>query len=407
MSTASTEARAGRARTTSPPDSTHVELTCSSPARRSASSPRIGNLHSQRPGTTSVTGRRSAEARPEPRVAALGCLHDPGPARPAAARPAHLGHRPVQLPLRLLHAEGGLRARTTEFLPRASCSRSRRSSASRAYSSATASRSSGSPAASRSCGGRRAAGRDAAIRRRDLTLTTNGSLLAPKAQALAAAGLRAHHRQPRLARRRHVPRDERRRLPRPASARRHRRGGRRRPAGQGERRRQARHQRRTSILELAALLPRHAATRCASSSTWTSARRTAGGSTTSSRPPRSSSGSTRSSRSSRSSPRYRGEVAQRWRYRDGGGEIGVIASVTQPFCGDCTRARLSAEGRLYTCLFAHARPRPARARPRRRHRRRARRGDRPRSGRGAPIATPRCARRHGGLPKVEMSYIGG
>jgi GTP 3',8-cyclase len=49
---------------------------------------------------------------------------------------------------------------------------------------------------------------------------------------------------------------------------------------------------------------------------------------------------------------YPGEVARRWRYRDGSGEIGVIASVTQPFCGDCTRARLSAEGRLYTCLFA-------------------------------------------------------
>jgi cyclic pyranopterin phosphate synthase len=48
---------------------------------------------------------------------------------------------------------------------------------------------------------------------------------------------------------------------------------------------------------------------------------------------------------------YRGEVAQRWRYTDGSGEIGVIASVTQPFCGDCTRARISAEGRLYTCLF--------------------------------------------------------
>jgi cyclic pyranopterin phosphate synthase len=49
---------------------------------------------------------------------------------------------------------------------------------------------------------------------------------------------------------------------------------------------------------------------------------------------------------------YRGEVARRFRHRDGGGEIGVISSVTQPFCGDCTRARLSAEGRLYTCLFA-------------------------------------------------------
>jgi cyclic pyranopterin phosphate synthase len=51
-------------------------------------------------------------------------------------------------------------------------------------------------------------------------------------------------------------------------------------------------------------------------------------------------------------PNYRGEVAGRYRYRDGSGEVGVIASVTRPFCGDCTRARLSAEGSLYTCLFA-------------------------------------------------------
>jgi cyclic pyranopterin phosphate synthase len=51
-------------------------------------------------------------------------------------------------------------------------------------------------------------------------------------------------------------------------------------------------------------------------------------------------------------PGYRGEVASRWRYRDGSGEIGVISSVTQPFCSDCTRARLSADGKLYTCLFA-------------------------------------------------------
>ncbi len=51
-------------------------------------------------------------------------------------------------------------------------------------------------------------------------------------------------------------------------------------------------------------------------------------------------------------PNYRGEVAKRWRYRDGSGEIGVIASVSEPFCGDCTRARLSTEGRLVTCLFA-------------------------------------------------------
>ena len=52
----------------------------------------------------------------------------------------------------------------------------------------------------------------------------------------------------------------------------------------------------------------------------------------------------RSCRSSRSTPSYRGEVAKRWRYRDGGGEIGVIASVTQPFCGDCTRARALGRG---------------------------------------------------------------
>jgi cyclic pyranopterin phosphate synthase len=51
-------------------------------------------------------------------------------------------------------------------------------------------------------------------------------------------------------------------------------------------------------------------------------------------------------------PSYRGEVARRWRYQDGGGEVGVIASVTQPFCRDCTRARISADGFLYTCLFA-------------------------------------------------------
>ena len=51
-------------------------------------------------------------------------------------------------------------------------------------------------------------------------------------------------------------------------------------------------------------------------------------------------------------PNYAGEVAQRWRYRDGGGEIGVIASVTQAFCRDCTRARLATDGKLYTCLFA-------------------------------------------------------
>jgi cyclic pyranopterin phosphate synthase len=51
-------------------------------------------------------------------------------------------------------------------------------------------------------------------------------------------------------------------------------------------------------------------------------------------------------------PAYRGEVAARYRYRDGRGEIGLISSVTEPFCRDCHRARLSADGKLYTCLFA-------------------------------------------------------
>jgi len=52
-------------------------------------------------------------------------------------------------------------------------------------------------------------------------------------------------------------------------------------------------------------------------------------------------------------PNYTGEVATRYAYADGAGEIGVIASVTQPFCGDCSRLRMSVEGKLYTCLFAH------------------------------------------------------
>jgi cyclic pyranopterin phosphate synthase len=53
-------------------------------------------------------------------------------------------------------------------------------------------------------------------------------------------------------------------------------------------------------------------------------------------------------------PDYPGEVAQRWRYQDGSGEIGAISSVTQAFCATCTRVRLSTDGRLYTCLFAEA-----------------------------------------------------
>ncbi len=106
-------------------------------------------------------------------------------------------------------------------------------------------------------------------------------------------------------------------------------------------------------------------------------------------------------------PNYPGEVANRWRYRDGSGEIGVIASVTQPFCGGCTRARLSAEGKLYTCLFA-VRGHDLRA---------VLRGGasdtaifdtiarvwRLRDDRYSDIRSAETV----GVPKVEMSYIGG
>ena len=134
-------------------------------------------------------------------------------------------------------------------------------------------------------------------------------------------------------------------------ARRDRRGRGGRPAGEGQRGREARRQRRPGR-RARPPLPRHAATSSASSSTWTSAPRTAGASTTSSRPPRSSRTIDAALPLEPAEENYRGEVARRWRYRDGSGEIGVIASVTQPFCGDCTRSRISAEGRLYTCLFA-------------------------------------------------------
>jgi len=106
-------------------------------------------------------------------------------------------------------------------------------------------------------------------------------------------------------------------------------------------------------------------------------------------------------------PNYPGEVARRWRYSDGGGEIGVIASVTAPFCGDCTRARLSAEGRLYTCLFG-VRGHDLRALVR---------GDvsdgelREEIGRIWVRRTDRYSEIRSAntaeLPKVEMSYIGG
>jgi cyclic pyranopterin phosphate synthase len=104
---------------------------------------------------------------------------------------------------------------------------------------------------------------------------------------------------------------------------------------------------------------------------------------------------------------YPGEVARRYRYQGGGGEIGIIASVTQAFCGDCTRARISADGRLYTCLFTskgHDMRTPLRGGASDQDLRRmvesvwAARSDRYSELRSSMTSD---------LPKVEMSYIGG
>ena len=109
-------------------------------------------------------------------------------------------------------------------------------------------------------------------------------------------------------------------------------------------------------------------------------------------------------------PHYPGEVARRYRFTDGEGEIGIIASVTQPFCGDCSRARLSAQGSLYTCLFAsrgHDLRELLRAGATDDELRSAlagiwgRRVDAYSELRGQPLVTLGRAR------KIEMSYIGG
>ena len=117
-------------------------------------------------------------------------------------------------------------------------------------------------------------------------------------------------------------------------------------------------------------------------------------------------------------PNYLGETAERWRYADGGGEIGVISSVTQAFCSDCNRARLSTEGKLYLCLFA-SRGHDLRALLRRQH------GDkeisdehiasaighiwRKRDDRYSELraAMPADMQVGDGKKRVEMSYIGG
>jgi len=106
-------------------------------------------------------------------------------------------------------------------------------------------------------------------------------------------------------------------------------------------------------------------------------------------------------------PNYTGEVAERWRYRDGAGEIGVIASVTQAFCRDCNRMRLSTEGALYTCLFAQTghdlKALLRSGAPDDAIRDRIAAVWRARGDRYSELRTAETAR----LRKVEMSYIGG
>ena len=187
---------------------------------------------------------------------------------------------------------------------------------------------------------------------------------------------RSRHRQPRFARRRHLPRDERRRFPGGEGDRGHRGRRRRRPRpGQDQHGGEARRQRPRASCRWpsAGAAP---ATSCASSSTWTSAAPTAGAWTTWCPPPKWCAASRARWPLEPIDANYAGEVAERWRYVDGAGEIGVISSVTQAFCSSCTRMRLSTEGSLYTCLFAQSRPRPEVAAARRRVRRRAAQRDR-------------------------------
>jgi cyclic pyranopterin phosphate synthase len=104
---------------------------------------------------------------------------------------------------------------------------------------------------------------------------------------------------------------------------------------------------------------------------------------------------------------YPGEVANRYRYCDGAGEVGVIASVTQPFCGNCTRARVSAEGKLHTCLFAnHGHDLRAMLRDGSGDERIAERVRVIWATRADRYSEARTAET-GPIPKIEMSYIGG
>ena len=212
---------------------------------------------------------------------------------------------------------------------------------------------SASPAASPRCGPTCRCS-SSKLRRRcgvDLALTTNGATLRPLADDLAAAGLRRINisldslRRDRF--REHDP--ARRAATQVLDGHRRRARGRPRP-GEGQRRGHAGRERRRDR-RLRPLRPR-AGRRRALHRVHAARRRRALDRRPGRRPAtRSSTPSTPCSRSSRSTAGAR-TPAERFRYRDGGGEIGVIASVTQPFCATCDRVRLTAEGQFRNCLFA-------------------------------------------------------
>ena len=202
----------------------------------------------------------------------------------------------------------------------------------------------------------------AAIPGLELALTTNGALLPQKAEALARAGLDRVTVSLDSVDDHDLQSAERRRLPRRPRARGHRRRRRRRACASRSTRSSSA-ARTTTGSSRSPSTSAARRTRSASSSTWTSAARTAGASTTSCPPTRSSSGSTRSGRSSPLPLARPDDTSRRFAYRDGAGEIGVIASVTKPFCGGCSQGAALGRGTALHVPVRRERPRSARAAP--------------------------------------------
>ena len=186
----------------------------------------------------------------------------------------------------------------------------------------------------------------------DIALTTNGMLLAKYATELKAAGLQAHHREPRHARPGHVREDERRLRRRRRSARRHRARAARGPRAHQDQHRRAARRQRPHRARPAGAFPRHRRHRAL--------HRVHGRGHAQPLEPRAGGALARARGAHRcaladlrrAARDYRGEVAERHAFEDGAGEVGFISSVSQPFCGDCSRARISSDGSFYTCLFA-------------------------------------------------------